>query len=86
MMSVTLFVLEQRLERAQAHHVVDQLVDEVLLLGPVELQAVLGQQLGHQVFELAHQLGARQADRGGEVDASHHQGLDGASCLLHLAA
>ena len=62
-------VLEQRLERAQPQHVVDDLVDEVVLLRPVELQAMLDQQLGDQALELAHQLLARQADGGGEVDA-----------------
>ena len=79
-------VLEQRLERTEAHHVVDDLIDEIVLLRPVELQAVLDQQLGDEALELAHQFLARQADRGGEIDAAHHQRLHGAARLVDLAA
>ena len=71
---------------APGPHVVDELVDEVALLRPVELDALLDQHLGDQAFELAHQFLARQADRGREVDAAHHQRLHGAARLVDLAA
>ena len=47
---------------------------------------MLDQQFGDQALELAHQFLARQADRGREVDAAHHQGLHGAARLVDLAA
>ena len=86
MMSVMAVVLEQRLERAEAQHVVDDLVDQVGLLRPVELQAVLGQQLADHAFQLTNQLLARQADGGRQVDARHEQRLDRPPRLVDLAA
>ena len=51
---------------------------------------MLDQQFGDQALELAHQLLARQADRGREVDAAHHQraarrGAPGRPCCATAA-
>ena len=53
-------VREQRLERAEAHHVVDELVDEVRLFGPVELDAMLGKQLSGTLTSPCDCVVARQ--------------------------
>ena len=63
------FVGEQRLQRTQPQHVVDQPGHQVALLGKVQPQMFLEQDFADDLRDLMRQLGARHRGRGGDVDA-----------------
>ena len=85
MMSVIGLVGEQRLERAEAQHVVEQKADQLFLLRAVEAQLALGEDFGDQAGQLAAELVAREAGRGRDVDALDDDRLDFQECLLDAA-
>ncbi len=78
-----ILVGQQRLERPQPHHVVDEVGDEALLLDLVEADLLLGEQLGDEAADLRHQLVAGQAGGGCGVDALHHERSDRIRRLAH---
>jgi hypothetical protein len=57
-------ILEQRLQRAEPKHVVDQLTRELALLARVELKAPLGGDLRQDALHLQHQPVGRHAGEG----------------------
>ncbi len=70
-------IRQQRLERAEPDHVVDEQAHELFLLGAVELELLLDQHLADDFGDLAFQLVGIQRGRHGDVDAFHDDGLDG---------
>ncbi len=56
------FVGQQRLQRTQPQHVVEQRRHQVALFGLVELGALLGKDVGYDLADLAGQFGARSAN------------------------
>ena len=75
-MSVIALVAQQRLERPEPDHVVDDGGAERLLLAAVQGQALLGHDLADQLEDLAIELVARQLGRGGGVDPVVERRLD----------
>ena len=67
---------QQRLQRAEPQHVVDQDRDQVTLLGQVDPQAQLIANDGDDLGDLPGQLAARQIGRRGDVDPLQQQRLD----------
>ena len=76
MMSLTRLVGEQRLERPEPEHVGNQRFDELALLGEVELDLGLGEQLLDPAGQLRLEGGARHFGRGGNVHVFEDQRLD----------
>ena len=67
---------QQRFEGPQAQHVVEQQLHDRRLLGAVEAQLLLVEDLRDDVAELMGQVLARQLGRGRNVQPVHDQGLD----------
>ncbi len=73
---------EQRLERAEAEHVVEQDGDEVALLDLVELDFLLAEDLRDDAGELLLQFGAAKLGGNLAVDPFHDQGVDARNRLV----
>ena len=67
---------QQRLERTEAQHVVEQQLDEVLLLALIEADALLAQDFADQLADLAAEFVAVEAGRRADVDAVDNERLD----------
>ncbi len=79
-------VVHQRLDRAEPEHVRDQGLDEVALLGKVQLDLGLGEQLLDPAGELRLEGGARHLGRRGDVHMLEDERLDlRLRCLDHGA-
>ena len=69
-------VLEQRLERPEPEHVGDQQFDELALLGEIQLDLGLGEQILDPAAELRLEDGARHLGGGGDVHVFEDERLD----------
>src|SRR5579871_6288719 len=70
------FVREQRLERSQTNHIVDELGNEIALFDRVELDPLLGSDLGHDLADFARELATRQGGGSAYIDARQQFRLD----------
>src|SRR4051812_34641802 len=60
-------IAQQRLERAETGHLVEQILDQGLALLAIERQLRLGEHAGQDQTQLVAQLGARQLLDGAEI-------------------
>ncbi len=77
---------EQRLERTEAEHIVEQHGDEIPLLEQVEAHLLFGEDLTDDLGDLAGEFRPRQTHRRGDIDALRHRGLDALLGLLDAGA
>ena len=79
-------VVDQRLERAEPEHVGDQRLDQLALLGEIELDLGFGQQVLDPAAELRLEDGARHLGGGGDVHVLEDERLDLRLCRLDRRA